>query len=248
MQIFHSKVFHLCIILIIIVAIMFTALIIVLKYGENGETNMPFDVSKISIISTIDAQDVENAKETWNMKVNQNNDIYIYIEKNKNHKKTETIKNITINNIRVDKQPQKGTIITYRPSLANENDIITSAKEYEATDITFNGDKSTNMKDLKISNQGGIIAFRCANSNIGTYISNEAKEEIPYNELLKKIGVNNEELKATVNFDMTIELNSEISFKAEFSVDIPVDDIVSQGETSKEITDLSDVVFKRIEN
>lgn len=246
MKIFSSKIIHVCMILVIIIAIMFASLIIVLKYGEDGETNMPFDVSKISIISTVDAQDVENKEQRWDLNVSQNNDIYVYIEKNKNYKKTETIKTVTINNIIVTEEPLKGKIIIYKPS-NNNTSVFKNEKEYEATNIVFIGEKSTNMQNLKISNQGGLIAFRCTNNNIGKYISNEGKE-INYDKLLKKIGLSNEQIKGKINFDITIELNSGKSFKATISIDIPVDDIVSNGETSREITDLSEVVFKRIEN
>ena len=41
--------------------------------------NMPFSISKISIISTVDGQDVENSEHKWEKIVNQNNDIYIYV-------------------------------------------------------------------------------------------------------------------------------------------------------------------------
>ena len=72
-----KKVLHLCIIITIIVAIIFAALILVLRYNEQGETNMPFDITKVTIISTTDAQDVEGGKDRWNKMVSQNNDIYI---------------------------------------------------------------------------------------------------------------------------------------------------------------------------
>ena len=51
--------------------------------------------------------------------------------------------------------------------------------------IKYDGDMESNLKSLKITNQGGIIAFRCANDKIAEYTSNE--EEINHNELLKKL-------------------------------------------------------------
>ena len=88
----NKKLMHLCIIIVMIVAIIFTALIIVLKYGHSGETNMPFEITKISVISTVGAQDVDNKSTNWNLQVSQDNDINIYIEKNNKYTKTETIK------------------------------------------------------------------------------------------------------------------------------------------------------------
>ena len=60
-----KKVIHICIISIIIIGIIFTALILILKYDEKGETNMPFSISKITIISTVDGRDVENPQAKW---------------------------------------------------------------------------------------------------------------------------------------------------------------------------------------
>lgn len=246
MQKINKKLIHLCIIIVMIVAIIFTALIIVLKYGQNGETNMPFEITKISIISTVGAQDVENKKEEWNLQVSQNNDIYVYVEKNEKYTKTETIKNVIIDNINIIQQPVIGSLKFYKPS-KNKNSIFENTQDYEGTQIIFNGDKSTNIQDLKISNQGGRIAFRCANQDLITYKSNKGKE-IVYSELLKKLKINNEDLKSTINFDITIELDSRKSFKGTFSIDLPIDDVVSEGRTAVEITDFKDTVFKRVEN
>ena len=77
------KALHISIIVLIIVAIVFTAIMLILRYDEKGEENMPFDISKISVISSINAQDLEDDKNLWNKSVGQDNDIYIYIEKNK---------------------------------------------------------------------------------------------------------------------------------------------------------------------
>jgi len=242
----NKKLMHLCIIIVMIVAIIFTALIIVLKYGQSGETNMPFEITKIAVISTVGAQDVDNKSTNWNLEVSQDNDINIYIKKNDEYTKTETIKNIIINNINIVKNPIIGNLKFYKPS-KNKVLMFENNQDYETMEIIFNGDKSANIQELKIGNQGGIIAFRCSNSNVGTYKSSEDKE-IAYKGLLKKLNINNEDLKATIYFDVTIELDSGKSFKGTYNIDIPVDDIVSNGQTAVEITDFKDTVFKRIEN
>lgn len=239
-----KKIFNLCIIIVIIVFIFFTALILVLKYKENGETNMPFRLSKISVISTVDGKDMEDDSNRWNLNVIQNNDIYLYFSKNENYKKTETIKNITINNIQIE-SPKTGEISIYRPS-QNENAITKNIDENIASEIVYVGDKQTNIRELKVSNQGGIIAFRCANNNIGTFISND-EEVLEYKNLLTKLNVNEEDLKTRICFDIIIELNSGVKFKAE-SVEaiFPVDGIKEKGTTSMEITDIDAIIFKRM--
>lgn len=240
-----KKIFNICIIIVIIVAIIFVALMMILNYAENGETNMPFNLSKITIISTVDGKDVGDETNRWNLQVNQNNDIYIYIAKNENYKKTQTIKSVTINNFNIKVAPVEGNITIYKPSV-NEVSIFKNLDENITQEIVINGDTSTDIQNLKISNQGGIVAFRCANNNLGTYISND-DEEINYKDLLGKMNINEENLKTKITFDMIIELNSGTKFKAEsIEVEFPVDNITTEGTTSLEITNLDSIIFKRI--
>ena len=71
-----QKALHISIIFLIIIAIGFTAVMLILRYDEKGEENMPFDISKISVISSINGQDVKDTKNLWNKAVGQDNDIY----------------------------------------------------------------------------------------------------------------------------------------------------------------------------
>lgn len=238
------KIFHICMIIVIIVAIAFTALILVLGYRENGEMNMPFNLSKMTIISTIDGKDIEDNEHRWNLDVTQNNDIYMYISKNDKYKKTETIKNITINNIQIE-NPEIGEITIYQPS-QNENAITKNVDENISNEIIFNGDKQTNVRELKISNQGGIIAFRCANNKVGNFISND-EEILDYKNLLNKLNIDENKLQARICFDIIIELNSGVKFRAEsVEAKFPIEGIKEKGTTSLEITDLDAIIFKRI--
>ena len=104
----------------------------------------------------------------------------------------------------------------------------------------------SNLKSLKIANQGGIIAFRYANDKIAEYTSNE--EEINHNELLKKSNIKEEDLKAKINFDLTIETVSGKEYKANLSFELPIQGVVDKGISSTEITDFKDVIFKRTKN
>ena len=104
------------------------------------------------------------------------------------------------------------------------------------------------MKNLKITNQGGLIVFRFANQGIAQYEKGEVVEgeETNYNELLKQANVNEEDLQANVQFDLTIKLQSLKSFKGTISLDLPLKNIVEEGTVSEEITDTQQFVFKRI--
>lgn len=240
-----KKALHMSIISVILVAIIFTALMLVLKYDEKGETNMPFEVSKISIISTVDAQNVEDNTNKWNKNVELNNDIYIYLDKNKDYKKTETIEKIIVDNIKIIQEPQKGEISVYKPSESKAT-IFENKEENKITQIEFTGEQATDIQKLQISNQGGIIAFRFANQNIGNLVSND--NELEYKDLLKKINMTDEELNAKISFDIDIVLGKGKQFKAtDVELEIPAGNTVEEGKSSKEMTDLK-LVFKRIEN
>ncbi|MBO4816067.1 MAG: hypothetical protein J5507_04000 [Clostridia bacterium] len=246
-QALTKKMIHICIIVTLIIGILFTAIIFVLKYDEKGEANMPFSISKISIISTADGQDVENPEQKWEKIVNQNNDIYIYVEKNVQYKKTETISSVKLENFRVEKNTNVGKIKFYK-QCKDDKILYKNENEYSFESIEYNGAKVSNSKNLEISNQGGIIEFRCANNNIGTYKSNE-DTEINYEELLKKINIKEEDLNANIYFDLIIKLGSGKSFKAEnINISIPNSNLIDKGKVGKEINYPEGIIFKRIEN
>ena len=76
----NHKAFHFAIFLIIIVIILFFLGVIVLRYNVEGETNMPFVLTKISVVSQSEGADIESQGTRWAFDVNENNDIYIYID------------------------------------------------------------------------------------------------------------------------------------------------------------------------
>ncbi len=100
-----KKVIHFFIIVFVISLIIMIVCLLMLKYSVEGENNMPFELSQLVVVST--AEGIEKTGEsTWNFDLVQNNDIYIYLSKNKNYKETEVIKSISINNFKIDEQPK----------------------------------------------------------------------------------------------------------------------------------------------
>lgn len=237
----HKKYFHTCVIISIIAIILFILGMIVLRYNVEGETNMPFELKKVIIISSQEGIDKENAEYRWAYDLSQNNDIYIYVERNKNYNKQEIIKNVTIDNIKVKKEIEKGTINLYRPN--SSGTIFKNIEENKIDSLSYVGDLQSNMQELKISNQGGIVSFRYSNDNIAELLSND--EVINHTELLKKANVQEKDLKAILSFDLTIELESGKNYKASMNLEMPVESVIENGTSSKEITEFEDVIFKR---
>ncbi len=238
----NSKFFHIVIIIVIISIILFVAGVTILKYSVEGETNMPFKLTKIAVISSSEGIDKQNDEFKWAFDINQNNDIYIYIDKNQNYSKTEAIKSINIQNINTESNSEE-KIKIYKPSNTSQNSTFQNSEENEINSVEYLGDVQSNLKNLKISNQGGIIAFRCALNKLTEYKSNE--EEIIHSELLKKSGIKNENLKTKISFDLIVNLENGTKFKTNINLNLPVDDVVEKGKTSTEFLDMSQYVFKR---
>ena len=231
------------IVFIIIVFIITIVSLMKLKYEVEGEINMPFNLSRIMVVSSAEGIQKEGTENIWDLELLQNNDIYLEITKNPEYKKTELIDKIILDNFRIEEKPLKGKMILLEPT-ENEGQLYDINKEVEK--IEFTGSQTTNIKNLEIANQGGRIQFRYANYDLGNYTSNEQEEIVHDGTILQKLSITSEELKAKVSFDITIKLVSEKQYKATISLELPIDDVVQEGTTSLEKTDMEDVIFKRI--
>ena len=242
----NKKILHVIIVIIIIFVILCIGGIFVLRYQVEGETNVPFNITKISIIESVEGIEKENAENKWDLAVNENNDIYIYIEKNSGYKKTEIIESVEVKNININKNNEKGEKKLYKPVLT-EKKMFTNSTENEIDEITYEGELESNIKEQKISNQGGIVAFRYSLNNISQYVSQDA-EEIDHSQLLKLTNITQEDLQTTLTFDIVINLTSGKKYQAPISIEIPTDEIIEKGTVGIDKTDLNNIIFKRIEN
>lgn len=244
-QITNTKQFHISMVALIVVAIIFVAGVTALKYNVEGESKPPFNISKMSVISNVDGTDVEDTENKWNLKVNQNNDIYVYIKKNEEYKYTETISSVILNNFNITQSPKVGKLKLLKPDSNLDTVIFKNSAENEVESIEYKGDMDSSIKDMKIANQGGLVVFRYVIEDLGNYTSNE-DGEINHNELLKKLAINNDDLKFNVSFDININLDSNKSYKANVNLKLPIGNVVDDGIQSKENTDSENIVFKRI--
>lgn len=240
----RKKILKISLTIIIIISILFVAMMWILTYHEEGETNLPFKISKIVIVSSTDGVQNDSSQTQWAMDVNQNNDIYLYIDKNSNYGKTELIENVKISNFNIIKETNKGEIKIYKTTI-DEDKMFNNTKEFEINELTYEGDLESNIKQSKISNQGGLIVFRCANNKVSQYISTDATE-VNYNELLKMTNVSEEDLNVSISFDIEIKIVNRKTYQATISLDLPVEDVITNGTANVEITDLEDIVFKII--
>lgn len=239
-----QKIFKRCAFIAVVVILITIALTIMLKYEVEGEQSLPYAIDKILMVSTVDGDFVDDSEHIWNINVTEINDLYMYISQSKETE--ETIKQITIENFNLDKKPQKGNVKIYRPTSDLDNLYTYSEQDYLNDKIVYTGAKIDDMKTLEIANNGGMLGFRLSLEDLGTYISNEDTEIIYDGRLLQNLGVSLEEIKLQLSFDIIIETNSNVSYKGSLLMKMPTDEIIEKGSSQIEITDFSDVIFKRI--
>lgn len=214
-----------------------------IKYEVEGDKNMPFNLSKIMIVSTAEGKEKEG-KSKWNFNIYQNNDIYFYLDKNKSYSgKNNIINNVIIENINISKTPTLGEVKAYMPNSVSGR-LYDYSEDYIIEDrLTYKGATQSNPQTLEVGNQGGRVLISFANMNLAEYSSN--KDEITHNgTLLKEVNVSNEDIQFEVSFDFIIEL-SEYKYKANITLNLPEGNIIQNGTESLEITDMSNIIFKR---
>jgi hypothetical protein len=215
-----------------------------IRYQVEGDKNMPFNLSKIIVVSTAEGQETEG-KQKWNFKVYQNNDVYIYIDKNENYKGEEkTIKSVKIENINVTKAPSKGEIKTYMPNSV-EGRIFDYKDEYIVNDkLEYKGAEESNPETLEIGSNGGSLILSFSNTGLDTYSSDKDKQITHDGTLLEKIKVTNEDIAFDISFDIVITVDN-CSYRANVAMQMPCGNIIEEGTCNMEKTDMSDVIFKR---
>lgn len=213
------------------------------KYDVEGEKVLPYSISKILVVSTVDGKVVDDHQNIWNIGVTQINDIYMYIDKTM--EKDVLIKEIKLSNFNLTKTPQKGTVKLLRPTGELSNLYTYSEQDYLDSEIVYTGSVIDDMKSLEIANTGGVLGFRFSLEDLGDYVSNDAQEITYDGTLLSNVGINIDEIKFNVSFDITITTSEDVNFTGTLNLDLPLDTVIEEGSSNEEITNFDDVVFKR---
>lgn len=231
--------------LAIIIITFGVAITIMLKYSQEGETNMPFNLSEIIVVSSAEgitkSENPQNYK--WNLDIMQYNDIYLHIEKNENYNKNAYIESISLENFSFT-EPQVGNTRIYMPN-STDGGLFTFDDKYLINRVlTYNGAKNSNTKTLEVSSQGGNVLFRAANTEVGEYISNDDAEIAHNGTLINKTGVSIEDLKYSISFDIVIDTNIA-TYRGRVNLELPVGDILIEGTSQLDEKNCSNIVFKR---
>ena len=221
------------------------AITIMLKYNQEGETNMPFNLSDIIVISSAEgktkAENPENYK--WNLDIVQYNDIYLQFVKNPDYDKNAYIESISLENFHFT-DPAVGNTRIYMPC-STESSLFSYEDNYLINrTLTFNGGETNNYKTLEISSQGGNVIFRVANTEVGEYVSNDDAEIAHNGTLITKTPVTLEDLKINISFDIVIDTNIS-KYRGTVNLELPCGDIFTEGTSQLDKKDCSEIIFKR---
>lgn len=240
----RRQIVKLCIAIAVVVIILTIVGIIMIKYEVEGDKNMPYNLSKIMIVSTAEGMETEG-KDKWNFNIYQNNDLYFYFDKNEDYLGSITyIEKVMIENIQIIKTPQIGEIKAYMPN-STEGRLYSYDKSYIIEDkLEYKGAGKSNSQTLEIGSQGGSALIRFSNINLGTYSSNDDKEIIHDGTLLKKLKLTEQQLQFRISFDIVIQIQGHV-YRANLTFDLPYENMIEHGTSSVEKTDMSDVIFKR---
>lgn len=239
-----KNLFKSCLFISALVIVILLVILVMLRYEVEGEQRLPYKLSKILIISTVDGEKVEDGQNLWNISLNQVNDFYIYINP-ETEEEEQSIKSITFDNFVVSKG-ELGEAKIYRPTGELENLYNHSEQNYIGDKITYLGDRIDDLKNLQISNKGGVVGFRLALENLGNYVSNEDTEIVYDGSLLNKINITNDNIKTKLAFDISIQTNNNVTYKGNVSLETPSGDLTLEGATNTEITNFDNVIFKRV--
>lgn len=223
--------------------------IMMLKYEVEGEKNLPYTLSKITIICTAEGVETEpdSLKKSgkWDLNIIQTNDIYISIDKNEKVAENKALSSVKIDNIKITKNPGIGAIKAYMPNSLDGRIYKYSDDYLIGEHLEYMAAEKSNPKTLEIGSQGGMACISFANSEIGTYSLNNKKEITHNGKLIALTEATQDDLKFSVSFDITINVEGT-NYKTTVNLDLPCGEIIENGTATQEITDFSNLIFKRI--
>lgn len=206
---------------------------------------MPYKLKEVVIKSSINSENIDS-KNLWDLELSQANDIYIYIEKDKENNKNEKIQSASIENIKIKNYKGSDNIKVLLPTGKSLKDIYeNSTKDYRNEKIEYIGSSIDSLESHDICENGGMIALRVYNQNIGKYQSTKDTKVTYDGSLLKKANIDEEDLKFLVSMDLVIETDSGIKYKTNLQYEMPVDKFEDSGVKTKTINEFSDVIFRR---
>ena len=242
---FNKRTIHLYIIIWILILLIIISGFTMVRYFVKGEDKIPFQISKMFTVSTAKTKNLNLEDKKYTADIMQINDIYISIEKNQKYKKDDLIKEISLENFRIIEGGRKGDFEIYKENKKNDKFIYT--EENKQNQIVYKGVHILDLEndDLEIANQGGIIKLSIIFNNLGN-IEYSVNDNVNRDgTLLNGLGLSYDDIKAKISFDLKIKLESGNNFYTNIILDLPVGNILQNGISSEEYSNIQNLVFKR---
>ena len=202
----------------------------ILSFAEKNDKTV-FEINKIVLFSNCDAKNKTSSVTNFTIEnLYQYTDLAIFISSNYTEEKNyeNTLKKVTINNIKYDKMPELGESKLYFKSLNNfakselqeENQIVDNLEFIVSSENEANLDIPTLYNNL-----ANPITLSYVNKNVKTdYTITDTSIPITYDgSLLKRCGVDLNSIACSLSFDITITNNLDGEFKCPVYIDIPLE-------------------------
>lgn len=197
----------------------------------NKNEKVIFNIDKIIMFSSCDSLNKHGAVSNFTIEnLYQYTDIAISINSPIEEKNLEnTLKKVSINNIKFNKLPSLGETKLYFKSINNfaKSDIIHENLIENNLDFNITSKDEANL-DLPVlyNNLANPITLSYINSNIKTdYTFTDTSVPITYDgSLLKRCNISLDSISCNLSFDINITNNLDEEFKCTIFIDIPLSD------------------------
>lgn len=211
----------------------------VMELAAKNENNI-FTLEKIYLCSSANVIDNSIAQNLQDLSIYQYADIALHIN-NKNYKEDitneNTIKELYIDNISLEGSSgigEKSLIYTNSLDLGKNTDVqnIVNSDRIDFDIIYTNNDNQNRdySKPTFYTDCSNPITLKYVNKNIVTGYKMEKDSSISFNgKLLKKAGVNIEDIKCNLSFKINLVNNDDQHFSCWMNFDIPLNELYEKG-------------------
>lgn len=201
-----------------------------LPFADKNK-NTIFTIDKIVMFSSADSKSKTSSATNFTIEnLYQYTDMAIFIKgTNQEHTLENTLKSVSINNIKFDSPPSVGEPNLYFKSINNfaksdvdDNNIITDNLDFN---ISSEDEADLNTPTL-FNNLANPITLSYVNQNIKSdYTITDTTTPITYDgSLLKKCNIDLNSINCNLSFDVNITNNLEQNFKTTVFIGIPLQD------------------------
>lgn len=201
----------------------------ILAFAKKNENSI-FKIDQITLFSSCDAKNKSLSNTNYTIEnLYQYTDIAFFVKSSSNEKTLEnTIKKLSINNIKYSNIPSAGEPKLYYKNLNNfaKGNIIEENIIQDSLDFTVVSDDYANLDEpILYNNLANPIVLSYVNTNVKTdYTITDTSNPITYDgSLLKKCNVLLNTINCNFSFDITITNNLDQEFKCTVYINIPLE-------------------------